>query len=194
MLACDAQIIPAVLGTRSELLDLGHAHRLAKPGLATALELRDKTCTYPGCRIPAAWTDKHHITHWANGGPTTKGNMCCLCRHHHTVVHRHGHIATVTPYGVTWTRADGTPIGNQPRPDDDGGNGSKSCDVPGHDRHTTDERDGHRLTGGGSGRDGSGRDAAGGDDETGSRGSEPLPAALLLERRALPSEQFTFVT
>ncbi|GAB94866.1 hypothetical protein KILIM_014_00010, partial [Kineosphaera limosa NBRC 100340] len=117
MLACDAQIIPAVLGTRSELLDLGHAHRLAKPGLATALELRDKTCTYPGCRIPAAWTDKHHITHWANGGPTTKGNMCCLCRHHHTVVHRHGHVATVTPYGVTWTRADGTPIGNQPRPD-----------------------------------------------------------------------------
>ncbi|GAB97253.1 hypothetical protein KILIM_061_00370, partial [Kineosphaera limosa NBRC 100340] len=114
----DAQIIPAVLGTRSELLDLGHAHRLAKPGLVTALELRDKTCTYPGCRIPAAWTDKHHITHWANGGPTTKGNTCCLCRHHHTVVHRHGHVATVTPTGVTWTRADGTPIGNQPRPGD----------------------------------------------------------------------------
>ncbi|GAB98414.1 hypothetical protein KILIM_162_00005, partial [Kineosphaera limosa NBRC 100340] len=65
MLACDAQIIPAVLGTRSELLDLGHAHRLAKPGLVTALELRDKTCTYPGCRIPAAWTDKHHLIHWA---------------------------------------------------------------------------------------------------------------------------------
>ncbi|NYD99947.1 hypothetical protein BJY21_001132 [Kineosphaera limosa] len=66
MLACDAQIIPAVLGTRSELLDLGHAHRLAKPGLVTALELRDKTCTYPGCRIPAAWTDTTSST-----GPTT---------------------------------------------------------------------------------------------------------------------------
>ncbi|NYD99015.1 hypothetical protein BJY21_000200 [Kineosphaera limosa] len=68
MLACDAQIIPAVLGTRSELLDLGHAHRLAKPGLVAALELRDKTCTYPGCRIPAAWTDKHHLIHWADDG------------------------------------------------------------------------------------------------------------------------------
>ncbi|NYE00473.1 hypothetical protein BJY21_001657 [Kineosphaera limosa] len=117
MLACDAQIIPAVLGTRSELLDLGHAHRLAKPGLVTALELRDKTCTYPGCRMPAAWTDKHHLIHWANGGPTTEWNMACVCRHHHTVIHRHGHIGTVTPNGVRWTRADGTPIGNQLRPD-----------------------------------------------------------------------------
>ncbi|NYE00352.1 hypothetical protein BJY21_001536 [Kineosphaera limosa] len=115
MLACDAQIIPAVLGTRSELLDLGHAHRLAKPGLVTALELRDKTCTYPGCRIPAAWTDKHHLIHWANGGPTVDWNMACVCRHHHTVIHRHGHVGTVTPTGVAWTRADGTPIGNQPR-------------------------------------------------------------------------------
>ncbi|GAB95461.1 hypothetical protein KILIM_021_00010, partial [Kineosphaera limosa NBRC 100340] len=118
MLACDAQIIPAVLGTRSELLDLGHAHRLAKPGLVTALELRDKTCTYPGCRIPAAWTDKHHLIHWANGGPTTDWNMACVCRSHHTVIHRHGHIGKVTPNGVVWTRADGTPIGNHPRHND----------------------------------------------------------------------------
>ncbi|GAB95349.1 hypothetical protein KILIM_019_00010, partial [Kineosphaera limosa NBRC 100340] len=114
----DAQIVPAVLGTRGELLDLGHAHRLAKPGLVTALELRDKTCTYPGCRIPAAWTDKHHLIHWANGGPTTEWNMACVCRHHHTVIHRHGHIGKVTPNGVEWTRADGTPIGNHPRHND----------------------------------------------------------------------------
>ncbi|GAB96859.1 hypothetical protein KILIM_050_00410, partial [Kineosphaera limosa NBRC 100340] len=142
MLACDAQIIPAVLGTRSELLDLGHAHRLAKPGLVTALELRDKTCTYPGCRIPAAWTDKHHLQHWANGGPTTEWNMACACRHHHTVIHRHGHIGTVTPSGVHWTRADGTPIGNQPRPATDASDGDANSHRPSHD---------HRGDGGGGG-------------------------------------------
>ena len=54
--------------------------------------------------------------------------MACVCRHHHTVIHRHGHIGTVTPNGVVWTRADGTPIGNQPRRDgsndDEGDSGS----------------------------------------------------------------------
>lgn len=115
MLACDAQIIPAVLGTRGELLDLGRARRLATPGLVTAIELRDETCSYPGCRIPAAWTDKHHLVHWADGGPTALWNLTALCGHHHTVVHRHGHIGTVTPFGVHWSRADGTAIGNGPR-------------------------------------------------------------------------------
>ncbi|GAB96669.1 hypothetical protein KILIM_044_00580 [Kineosphaera limosa NBRC 100340] len=62
--------------------------------------------------------DRHHLIHWANHGPTTEWNMACVCRHHHTVIHRHGHIGTVTPTGVTWTRADGTPIGNQPRHND----------------------------------------------------------------------------
>ena len=123
MLACDAQIIPAVLGAHGELLDLGHAKRLVTPAMATAIELRDAHCSYPGCTIPAAWTDKHHIIPWSRRGPTCLENMTALCRHHHTVVHRFGHTATVTPFGVHWTRDDGTPIGNQPR-NDGGGGGS----------------------------------------------------------------------
>ena len=116
ILACDAQIIPAVLGTDGELLELGRAKRLVTPGLTTALHLRDKGCSYPGCTAPPSWCDGHHIIHWAAGGNTDLRNLTLLCRHHHTVVHRHDHTATVSDDGtVNWSRADGTPIGNTPR-------------------------------------------------------------------------------
>ena len=115
ILACDAQIIPAVLGSKGEVLDLGRANRLITPGLRDYLHARDKGCTYPGCSAPPSWRDGHHIIHWARGGPTDRENTTLLCRHHHTVVHRHDHIATVDDDGVHWTRRDGSPIGNTPR-------------------------------------------------------------------------------
>lgn len=43
--ACDAEVIPAVLGTRGEILDLGRAARLINPGQRSALHLRDRGCT-----------------------------------------------------------------------------------------------------------------------------------------------------
>ena len=115
MFACDAQIIPAVLGTEGEILDMGRSKRLITPGLRDYLHARDKGCSYPGCSAPPSWCDGHHIIHWARGGPTDRDNLALLCRHHHTVVHRHDHTATVDDDGVHWTRRDGTPIGNRPR-------------------------------------------------------------------------------
>ncbi|KPH16004.1 hypothetical protein AN948_27375 [Rhodococcus sp. ADH] len=35
-----------------------------------------------------AWTDAHHIRHWANGGPTVMNNLVLLCRSHHRLMHR----------------------------------------------------------------------------------------------------------
>ena len=68
-LACDAEIIPAVLGTESQVLDVGRTSRLVTTGIWTALVLRDQHCAFPGCtRLPIA-CDAHHITHWADGGP-----------------------------------------------------------------------------------------------------------------------------
>ncbi len=115
MLACDAQITPAVLGGAGELLELGRTRRLATPGILTALALRDKGCSYPGCTMPPGWTDAHHLRHWVDHGPTEPDNMTLLCRHHHTTVHRHGHIGQVIDGGVIWRRHDGSPIGNHPR-------------------------------------------------------------------------------
>ena len=114
-LACDAQITPAVLGSASEVLDLGRSRRLATPGILTALALRDKGCSYPGCTMPPGWTDAHHLRHWVDHGPTEPGNMTLLCRHHHTTVHRHHHIGEVIDGAVLWRRRDGSPIGNHPR-------------------------------------------------------------------------------
>lgn len=101
-LACDASLIAAVLGTQGEPLDVGRRHRLVTPAIRTALVLRDKGCSFPGCTVPAAWTDAHHVTHWIDGGPTSLENLALLCRRHHLHVHRHGLTATVTGARVSW--------------------------------------------------------------------------------------------
>ncbi len=101
-IACDAGIIPMVLGSRGEALDLGRKVRLFTPRQRLLLWRRDGGCSYPGCTIPAAWTRAHHVRHWADGGPTDISNAALLCQRHHTHVHVHGLSATVTDAGVTW--------------------------------------------------------------------------------------------
>ncbi|WP_344779090.1 DUF222 domain-containing protein, partial [Nocardioides panacisoli] len=51
-LACTAQIIPAVLGNHSEVLDLGRADRLYRPPQRKAIRLRDRRCRAQGCDHP----------------------------------------------------------------------------------------------------------------------------------------------
>lgn len=89
LLGCDATITRIVLGPDSQPLDVGRATRLISPALRKALTLRDRTCTWPGCDTPAAWTDAHHIHHWADGGPTTLANLRLLCHRHHHAIHQH---------------------------------------------------------------------------------------------------------
>ena len=93
MLACDAAIIPAVLGSPSQVLDVGRANRLFPPAIRRAITLRDRGCTFPGCDRPAGWSDAHHIRHWVNGGPSSLENGCLLCPRHHAEIHRgHGEV------------------------------------------------------------------------------------------------------
>jgi len=101
-LACSAELIPAVLGTDSEILDLARPIRYASPGQLTALYHRDRHCTYPGCTIPAQWCDAHHVIWYSRGGKTYYLNLALLCGRHHTLVHRQDLTATITPTGVTW--------------------------------------------------------------------------------------------
>ena len=94
-LACNASIIPMVLGTAGEILDQGHQHRFFTPAQTRRLWLRDGGCTYPGCSMPPHWADGHHLIHWADFGPTDLGNAALLCERHHTVVHSRrlaGHV------------------------------------------------------------------------------------------------------
>lgn len=86
-LACDASIVPIVLGSNSEPLDVGRATRTIPPAIRRALVARDKGCVHPGCDAPPEWTDAHHVQHWTKGGPTALSNLVLLCRKHHWIIH-----------------------------------------------------------------------------------------------------------
>ncbi|NUR49298.1 MAG: DUF222 domain-containing protein [Hamadaea sp.] len=89
-LACDAMIIPAVLGGDGQVLDVGRARRLIDGPLRRALVLRDKGCAFPGCDRPPQWCHGHHLKAWADGGTTCLANSVLLCGFHHREIH-HGH-------------------------------------------------------------------------------------------------------
>jgi hypothetical protein len=86
-LACDARIVPMVLGGASQVLDAGRGRRLANGVLRRALAVRDGGCAFPACDRPARWCDAHHLRPWSDGGPTDLDNLVLLCRHHHRQMH-----------------------------------------------------------------------------------------------------------
>ncbi len=90
-LACDAAITPIIDG------EADRTSRVVPGALRRALIARDKGCRFPGCDCPAAWTDAHHIKHWADGGPTTLDNLILLCRRHHRLVHEEGWTLELAP-------------------------------------------------------------------------------------------------
>lgn len=85
-LCCDADLIPAVLGTHSEPLDLGRTHRLVTTPIRDALCLRDHGCAFPNCGVRPELCEAHHITPWWNGGDTSLSNLVLLCHHHHGLI------------------------------------------------------------------------------------------------------------
>ncbi len=84
-LLCDADILPMVLGSSSEPLDVGRSQRLVTPAIRAALEVRDAGCVFPGCNAPPEACEAHHIVPWWAGGPTALTNLVLLCRHHHGI-------------------------------------------------------------------------------------------------------------
>jgi hypothetical protein len=86
-LACDAVVLPAILGGASQVLDLGRQRRLFTGAVRRALNLRDGGCAFPGCDRPANWCQGHHIISWLNHGETNLDNGVLLCGHHHRLIH-----------------------------------------------------------------------------------------------------------
>ncbi|MFI5692036.1 DUF222 domain-containing protein [Kribbella sp. NPDC051586] len=84
-LACDAKVIPVVLGSTSEPLDVGRAERLVTKGIRRALNTRDRGCVV--CGAPPVMCDAHHLISWIDGGETKVSNLVLLCRRHHTDLH-----------------------------------------------------------------------------------------------------------
>ncbi|WP_022869447.1 HNH endonuclease [Yaniella halotolerans] len=87
-LACTNNIIPMVVGSASQPLDVGRSQRLFPRAIRRALHVRDRGCVVPGCPIPAVWCEGHHIVPWELGGTTQLTNAALLCRHHHGASHK----------------------------------------------------------------------------------------------------------
>ncbi|GAA4756029.1 HNH endonuclease signature motif containing protein [Actinomycetospora chibensis] len=114
--ACDADIVPMVLGSRSEPLDIGRRSRLIPDAIRRALNHRDGGCAFPGCTRRPRRCHAHHIEHWGDGGPTSLDNLTLLCRHHHQVIH-HGHWRIDMIDGLPWfTPPSWIDPDRQPRP------------------------------------------------------------------------------
>jgi hypothetical protein len=95
-LACDARIVPAVLGSRSEPLDLGRASYTVGAALRRALVLRDRGCAFPGCDRSYRSCHAHHCRHWIDGGSTELDNLVLLCGGHHRMIHHSDWDCTIT--------------------------------------------------------------------------------------------------
>ncbi|WP_051298371.1 HNH endonuclease [Arthrobacter castelli] len=100
-LACDAEIIPAVLAGNGQILDLGTGRRIFPPNLRRGLVARDGGCAFPGCTMPAPWTEAHHIQYASDDGETSTDNGCLLCSFHHHLIHKEKWAITVH-HGVPW--------------------------------------------------------------------------------------------
>jgi hypothetical protein len=88
LLCCDALLLPAVLGTAGQVLDLGRERRLFTGPIRRALILRDGGCAFPACDRPSRWCHGHHILGWQDGGSTCLANAVLLCAFHHRLIHQ----------------------------------------------------------------------------------------------------------
>ena len=114
--ACDAEIVPMVLGSRSEPLDVGRGQRTASDAIRRALNVRDGGCAFPGCSRRPRRCQAHHVDHWLDGGDTALDNMCLLCRFHHQLIH-HGYWSVQIVDGRPWfTPPEFLDPERQPRP------------------------------------------------------------------------------
>jgi len=73
------------------------------------VKARDKTCRYPGCRVPAKVCDIDHTIERRHGGRDHRDENATCCPYHHQGRHRHGFEVIQLEWGVLqWT----TPLGH----------------------------------------------------------------------------------
>ncbi|MER7607985.1 HNH endonuclease [Nocardioides sp. NPDC127503] len=104
-MACNATIIPWVLGGDGEVLDAGRGSRFFQPIQRKAMRLQQKCCQAEGCDMPPEWCDAHHLEPWAVGGKTDLKDGALLCPHHHRMAHNHAYVHERLPDGtIRFTR------------------------------------------------------------------------------------------
>ncbi|MEX0946164.1 MAG: DUF222 domain-containing protein [Acidimicrobiia bacterium] len=69
-------------------LDNGITRRRPSAAQRRQVQTRNRTCVFPGCRMPATACDLDHRIPWAGGGPTRVDHLVPACRHDHRIRHR----------------------------------------------------------------------------------------------------------
>ncbi len=103
----------AVDRSKPGAIEVGRRVPGVAPKLRRLLEVRDKTCSFPGC-TNRLWVDAHHIEHWIDGGPTVLENLALTCRRHHVLVHEGGFTVQQTPEGPVFFDPQGRKIEKAP--------------------------------------------------------------------------------
>ena len=109
-LAVDAFIRAVVVDPAGRPVAITRRQRLYTGPLREVLLTLTRTCSFPGCHIPARRCEIDHIEPWRHTHQTTGPNGWPLCDHHQK--HKEaGFTPHRDPDGTThWTRPDGTPL------------------------------------------------------------------------------------
>ena len=74
------------------------------PALRHLIKIRDRRCSFPGCRRPATRCDDDHTVAYDQGGRTCECNLAPLCRRHHRTKQATGwQLTQPAPGTLTWT-------------------------------------------------------------------------------------------
>lgn len=109
-LACNADLLPVVLGGDGIVLDAGQRRRYASDAQWTVLLGRFGGCVVGECPALPHWCEAHHVVEFPKGGRTAVDQMWLACGHHHGRAHAEGWQSEVVGDEVHLWRRDGTPI------------------------------------------------------------------------------------
>ena len=89
-LACTGGMQKIVFDDDGRILQLGSPERIFTAQQRRAIILRDGQCCTPGCGMPGALSEIHHVEPAAAGGPTHTDNGMILCWFHHRMLDTSG--------------------------------------------------------------------------------------------------------
>jgi hypothetical protein len=88
--ACGGSVQRVLFDPEGRIIGIGTTDRIFTTPQRRAIALRDAECLIPGCHVPAAWCEIHHVEEHSRGGPTSTDNGVALCWHHHRTLDTSG--------------------------------------------------------------------------------------------------------
>ncbi|QKJ20702.1 HNH endonuclease signature motif containing protein [Microbacterium hominis] len=88
--ACTGAVQRVTADRAGRILSIDISDRVFAAHQRKAISLRDGGCVIPGCHVPAAWCEIHHVIEHAAGGATHTDNGVLLCWYHHRTIDSSG--------------------------------------------------------------------------------------------------------